>query len=235
MDAVLAVPVAAPANLGSRSRMLASGAVVFSIALGLGLLELPQWSRFVLVCGIAGAVGWRSTTPARAERACTGQVLGGALVIAATGAIQLFILALGMRDDQVLLASAGVLVWGVLITGFWKRWHVWSAPDPDHHVALLVTTLAALLVSIQAAALLTANIHGGPDHSLWTLEAHYGWHLLDSIPALKVPSTLHLSDPFTSASVRCGAVLLAFKVLVILPVLTAATYLLRGARGRAAG
>jgi hypothetical protein len=232
VDAVLAVRPQVRPRLEPQLRMLASGGSVFLLALGLGLVDLPQTWRLALVCVIALEVGRRSTTPERAERACTSQVLGGALVIVATAVIQLFIFALGARDQQVLLVSAAVLVWALVITGFWKRWRVWQAPDPERHLALLVTTLAALLVSIQAAAVLTANIHGGAE-SLLTIEGHYAWHLLDSIPALKVPNTLHISDPFTSTSVTCGSVLLAFKVLVVLPVLAAATYLLKGAKGAA--
>jgi hypothetical protein len=54
----------------------------------------------------------------------------------------------------------------------------------------------------------------------WALERMYVWNILDAIPGLKVPETLTWDDPghrFTNGF--GGALLLAFKMLVILPVL----------------
>lgn len=67
---------------------------------------------------------------------------------------------------------------------------------------------------------------GGPLHGRDVVVAAYSyylWHLADAIPLLKVPATLNwkLAHPFTD-SVH-GALVLVYKVLVVVPLLFAAT------------
>ena len=47
----------------------------------------------------------------------------------------------------------------------------------------------------------------------------YTWHFLDSIPGLDVPQTLRWDEPYRYADRLPGVVLLAFKLLVIVPVI----------------
>jgi hypothetical protein len=216
----------------SRWQVVASGVATLAVAFAASLADVgseAQYTRVFAVCLLALALGAVATTPQMAERACTRQVLGGVFVILATAGIQSVIIAFGMHNSTVLLPSAAVLVWGLLITGFWKRWRVWQAPEAQGRSALIVTTVAALMVSTQAAALLTANIQAVADAGppLWTLEAHFGWHFLDNIPLLKVTETLRLSDPLTTKSFSCGVVLLAYQMLVVLPILGAVAHVLQ--------
>jgi hypothetical protein len=215
-----------------RGHVIGGGAFVVAAALAASVPDVTgtaHLARVFLVCAAALVVGVVSAPPLDTGHACTSKVVGGGFVIAATLVIQLAVLHFGVRNTTVLLPSAALLVWGLLVTGFWKRWRVWKAPEPESGWALLVTTVAALLVSIQAAALVTANIRavasGG--HPLWRLEAYYGWHFLDNVPVLKVPETLHLAQPITTTSFWCGLVLLSYEVLVVLPVLAAAAHVAR--------
>lgn len=50
------------------------------------------------------------------------------------------------------------------------------------------------------------------------LELHYLWHFLDAVPVLKIPQTLNWDLTHRFVDVPSGVLLLAFKVLVILPV-----------------
>jgi hypothetical protein len=221
----------------ARAHVLGGGVLVVAAGAAASVPDVSDpvhIARVFLVCAAALVVGVVSTTPRRAELACTSKVAGGGFVIVVTLGIQFAVMQFGARNTTVLLPSAALMVWGLFITGFWKRWRIWKAPEPDNTTALLVTTAAALLVSIQAAALVTANIRAiaSVGHPLWRLEAYYGWHFLDNIPILKVPETLHLAPPITTTSFWCGLVLLAYEVLVVLPVFAAATHVLRKTRAR---
>jgi hypothetical protein len=46
------------------------------------------------------------------------------------------------------------------------------------------------------------------------------WHLLDAIPGLKVPETIKWAAPLTYERAGAGWLLLLFKVMVIVPVLS---------------
>lgn len=47
----------------------------------------------------------------------------------------------------------------------------------------------------------------------------YLWHFLDSIPGMKIPETLHWQVPFQYEDGLSGFLLLAFKLVVIIPVI----------------
>lgn len=55
--------------------------------------------------------------------------------------------------------------------------------------------------------------------SLWRAEGHYLWHLVDSVPLLSVPRTLGWRDPKPFTDYTSGALLLAFKVAIIAPLI----------------
>jgi hypothetical protein len=51
----------------------------------------------------------------------------------------------------------------------------------------------------------------------------YLWHFLDAVPLLEVPATLSWERPLVYDDARVGLLVLAFKVVVIVPVLAAFT------------
>jgi hypothetical protein len=74
------------------------------------------------------------------------------------------------------------------------------------------------------------SIKSGPLHGSSLVDAAYSyylWHLADAIPLLKVPKTLNwqLSHPFTDS--YHGALALIYTVLVIVPLIFAATQMIR--------
>ena len=50
-------------------------------------------------------------------------------------------------------------------------------------------------------------------------EKHYVWHFLDAVPALEIPETLGWTLEYDVTSSVSGALLLLFKILVILPII----------------
>jgi uncharacterized protein (DUF3084 family) len=84
-----------------------------------------------------------------------------------------------------------------------------------HLVALLVSG-AALLASVQACAAATVAI-AGRAVSLWQAEQLYAWHLLDSVPLLAIPRRLEWAQPIVAAGAGDRAMLVAFTVALIVP------------------
>jgi hypothetical protein len=54
--------------------------------------------------------------------------------------------------------------------------------------------------------------------SVERVEMFYGWHILDSVPALKITQTLGWRPPLTYESWKAGAVVLLFKLSIIVPI-----------------
>lgn len=55
------------------------------------------------------------------------------------------------------------------------------------------------------------------------LQDFFLWHFLDAIPIFQIPDTILLKNPYVYTEPLLGWILLAFKVLVILPVIAAFT------------
>lgn len=63
-------------------------------------------------------------------------------------------------------------------------------------------------------------------HLVLVFSGYYLWHFLDAIPALSVPETLNWRVPATLTGFDSGAMLLLYKLLVIVPVVGAVRALL---------
>lgn len=63
----------------------------------------------------------------------------------------------------------------------------------------------------------------------------YLWHFLDSIPGMKIPETLHWRVPFQYEDGLSGFLLLAFKLVVIIPVIGSFATWRKIAKGTRAG
>jgi hypothetical protein len=160
----------------------------------------------------------------------------------------------------VLVALMIFAAWSVSAGTFWTQWIPWSrreepdssasaeeflalyrevlssmAPVVDAYRALLMLTgtFAGLTAVLAAHGWLATTADGGSAHLVWETLAYYTWHFLDAIPVLKVPQTLNwkLGTKFTDYG--SGALLLAYKLLVIVPVVRAIMELVKRRRDEA--
>jgi hypothetical protein len=141
--------------------------------------------------------------------------------------------AIALALGQGALVRVGVfgtiLVSGLLLTGvlLWLYGRKWRRPDEirPYTVAVLLgsITAAVALEAFSAAQLLlwrsdsVSTLPGAGGPSLWRVEQLYGWHLLNSIPLLSVPRTVGIDRPAVFGDHVSGALLLAFKLTVLLP------------------
>lgn len=94
-----------------------------------------------------------------------------------------------------------------------------SIAEPAHRRSLLiafVTSVAIVMISVEAFASATAAI-AGPPLQLWTAERFYLWHLVDSVPLLAIPQRLGWSETPLATAVGGRLLVLGFKVAVIAP------------------
>jgi hypothetical protein len=69
-----------------------------------------------------------------------------------------------------------------------------------------------------------------PRGEFWRLQDLYLWHFMSSVPGLKIPETLLWPEPFRYKDHLSGVLLLAFKIIVIVPVIASFTVGLGSAR-----
>jgi hypothetical protein len=128
------------------------------------------------------------------------------------------------------LPVAALLVlsaWAVRVGSFWQRWLPWLPRketaftvllDACRSLFMLTATFAAVTAVLHAHGWLTATPPGDDQSSVWTVLAYYGWSFLDSVPVLEIPKTLNWSLTTTFTDQASGALLLTYKLLVIVPV-----------------
>jgi hypothetical protein len=61
---------------------------------------------------------------------------------------------------------------------------------------------------------------------LGLVEQYYAWYLADALPILELPKTLNWDQPFTLGDHQAGQLLLAYKLLVTLPIPGSIAYLI---------
>jgi hypothetical protein len=69
-----------------------------------------------------------------------------------------------------------------------------------------------------------------PRSEFWRLQDLYLWHFMSSVPSLRIPETLLWQEPFSYKDRLSGALLLAFKIIVIVPVIASFTVWVRLSR-----
>jgi hypothetical protein len=127
------------------------------------------------------------------------------------------------------IALFGLAWLALALTGFWRRWLFWRLP-PDETVgssvvsaltawAALTASFAAITTELWRVGLLTTKAGVASDFKYGTVELYYIWHFLSAIPALDVPKTLNWTLQFGFADYFSGALLLVYKLLVIVPVI----------------
>jgi hypothetical protein len=132
--------------------------------------------------------------------------------------------------------------WAVRVGSFWQRWLPWL-PRKETAFTVLLDACRSLFMLTAMFAALSAVLHShgwltakpsGNEGSVWTALAYYGWNFLDSVPVLEVPKTLNWSLATTFTDHASGALLLTYKLLVIVPVVGVVVELLQRRDRRAA-
>ena len=59
------------------------------------------------------------------------------------------------------------------------------------------------------------------NQSIWKMENHYAREFWNSVPELEIPRTIYWKEPFQVTNTGGGLILIAYKLLVIIPVLAA--------------
>jgi hypothetical protein len=70
-----------------------------------------------------------------------------------------------------------------------------------------------------------------PKGEFWRLQDLYAWHFLNSVPSLKIPETLLWNEPLAYKDHLSGALLLAFKIVVVAPVIASFAVWIRLRKG----
>jgi hypothetical protein len=138
----------------------------------------------------------------------------------------------------------------VLMTGFAERWTPWKPPTGnllffrgfETALALLALTegfTAAMLLLSQVGAISITPPIAGPQAATARPPDQWGaaesiliWNLLDMLPSVKAPQTLNWTLAYHVTDSLGGSVLLAYKVLVVIPVIGAIRKLLSPGAGQ---
>jgi len=138
----------------------------------------------------------------------------------------------GLIEWLLLLAVFAIAAWAVRVGGFWRRWLPWFPRKETAFTVLLDACRSLFMLTAAFSALaLVLHEHGWLTSrptavTAWSVLGYYGWHFFDSIPALDVPQTLNWSLATHFTDHRSGFLLLAYKLLVIFPVVGAVFELL---------
>ena len=125
--------------------------------------------------------------------------------------------------------TAFALWWVMRQSGVWERWAFWKPERVASGRALVVSAILvlALLTEVFTAATvllvtqdaITARGSDITDANIyWRTELLYLWQFVDSVPAIDATTTLNWKPPYDLNGISGGSLLLAFKVLVLLPI-----------------
>ncbi len=84
-------------------------------------------------------------------------------------------------------------------------------------MVMTLETFAGITTLLWDRGLLFSTSELNP--SLWTVEKLYAWHIADTVPVLEVTKTLGWKAPVTFTDNWSGALLLMFKVVLLVPLL----------------
>jgi len=125
--------------------------------------------------------------------------------------------------------TAFALWWVMWRTRLWERWAFWKPDRVGSGRALVVSAILVLVLLTEVftavtVVLLTQDAISARGGSLtdanvyWRTELLFLWQFVDSIPAIDATTTLNWKPPYHLDGVSGGSLLLAFKVLVLLPI-----------------
>jgi hypothetical protein len=111
----------------------------------------------------------------------------------------------------------------------WIYWRIQLDPEERKpYVVAMLSSLATVGVCTAAFAGLTTMLwqHGvitaepaSAAPGLWRVEAYYLWHLIDAVPLLSATEAVRWERPVVFSDPWSGGLLLAFKVLLLIPLL----------------
>lgn len=153
---------------------------------------------------------------------------GGLVVVAACRVVLTFTV-----NARTVIAVTGVAVvvaaaFACLIGLAWASWRIrLDATAAVPFGVALGISLLAIGICTEAFAALSALLwrHGliiaspAVKPGLWPTERYYLWHLVDSVPLLKIPDGVQWREPVLFPGLAGGGLLLAYKVLLIAPLL----------------
>jgi hypothetical protein len=156
-------------------------------------------------------------------------VVAGLAAVLARGVATLGLLAPGLAGPIVAASVLGVVcaaqLGGALVAvvrpAEGRRAGTWQ-------VAGVVAGLGSIGISVETFALVTACLWRGagqpadPWAGLWRAESFYLWHVLGSIPLIDIAGTVGWRTPAFAAAHTPAALVLAFKFVVIVPLLRTA-------------
>jgi hypothetical protein len=106
----------------------------------------------------------------------------------------------------------------------------------------VLATVLALVVLTEVIAAVTAilvargwvGVHPAVvrDHAMWASEQLYVWQFADAIPTLDLTKTLNWKSPPYAFAHAGGALIVFFKLLVLIPIIAAAKELVAEGRKR---
>jgi hypothetical protein len=139
-------------------------------------------------------------------------------------------------------AGRPMVSWAGVVPGFMLAatliailgWVYWekrlNAKKHEPYVVALAASVAVIGVCTEASSGLTAVLWQeghiastrGAAPSLWAVEQYYLWHLADAVPLVEVPQTVRWPEPQGFDDHGSGVLLLLFKVMVIIPLVSIA-------------
>lgn len=132
--------------------------------------------------------------------------------------------------QTIILAVLTLLtVNGVRHSGFWRIWVFWRPRRHSRRVAVYNAIFAFITLSAFSALLSSELYLYGPfqivghrpgGNILWLYTGTYIWNLVEAVPGLEIPSTLHWASPIEAAGLWGELFLIVFRLLVLTPVLS---------------
>jgi phospholipase C len=131
-------------------------------------------------------------------------------------------------ESVVVYATALIAARLVIQTGFWRNWAFWQPNEREQTLSPLYGTALALMVLTVFVTLLSSELYlygpflttpavtnQVPLHFL----ANYVWNIFDAIPGLRITDTFNWRPPLTLADPAGRSVLIAYRLLVLAPVI----------------
>ncbi|WP_027346258.1 hypothetical protein [Hamadaea tsunoensis] len=171
---------------------------------------------------------WLERTEERLDRTAAGSVREWVRPMAATVAaavllvVVLHLMVAALFTGGPVARAAGAGLFAVVALGLQVvviRNVLISIAEPSRRRYLLIASLAAvsaLLTSVGAFAAATAAVRSQP---LWPAERGFLWQLADAVPLLGIPGRVGWTEPPLPNGFGWRLTLLAFKIIVIVPLL----------------
>jgi hypothetical protein len=161
--------------------------------------------------------------------------LGGAFLVGLVLVAGLQLIAFGVFSrgrssavEVVTLVPIGLIAAACIASFCLGYWRAHGQPENLERHALAGVSLATIAgICVVAFAGVTwalwdsGTLHGTGPPTFWRVEELYLWNLADAVPLLGIPQSLRWGQPVIFDDHASGALVLAFKIAVILPLLRA--------------